>query len=582
MAGLTMSKIGRNDPCPSGAGVKFKKCLCRHPGLGLQSSAGAIWWVCDRWQADEPDLVGVLDAWRRMSNPPSDKFEHFLERMFAESVDTVDWERLMRDCHAKRHSDLLGLYRRVSQLLVGAPGQQPGFVQNAATEIFMPDHPEMYAEILDATLALDPLNTLSRSLEGIVCWAQDRDAAEDCERLRERFPEFPEYMFENPKDPEAEELVDPPDGVEEDKPKFPPEVERQLDSVWDEFNAIKSPTAEEAEALVERLLGLPHEATDWSEVFEMVCEAKHPEALRIFDRMISTISPTGNQGLAFLCWGAMEEASKRNETERFPGIAHSFQQLDSKSCDPDALSHVEDILLAAGFTNECLDLMEHFLPILRDSHDLVPWGVPRAATKIITLRIGNLVASGGLSETDADRVLAGLLDGIEDEIDVDLIGRLVRRLLDGPDQARSREEFQLPLDNEAFARQKENWIVLECAFAEVARHEWKTGHGHPGRTLIGLGMMQRSANRWIDSRREKKRRFRGNLFDYLDPQHIERQVVGECDDFLGINPSRAHTMLDAHAALARWAEEEGLLSASDSEKIRQKVGDLLKKVGAED
>ena len=51
---------------------------------------------------------------------------------------------------------------------------------------------------------------------------------------------------------------------------------------------------------------------------------------------------------------------------------------------------------------------------------------------------------------------------------------------------------------------------------------------------------------------------------------------------LGANPSRAHTMLDAHAALARWAEEEVLLPTSDSEKIRQKVGDLLKQIGIED
>ena len=56
VARLTMDKTGRNEPCPSGAGVEFKKCLRQHSGLSPQSSAGAIWWGCARWQAVEPDL----------------------------------------------------------------------------------------------------------------------------------------------------------------------------------------------------------------------------------------------------------------------------------------------------------------------------------------------------------------------------------------------------------------------------------------------------------------------------------------------------------------------------------------------
>ena len=102
----------------------------------------------------------------------------------------------------------------------------------------------MYTDVLAATLALDPADTEMESLEGILRWADALERADDCERVRERFPVFPEYMLEDEDEDEGDSLVAPVNPSEKDEPKLPPEIERQLDLAWDEFNAIKAPTFE--------------------------------------------------------------------------------------------------------------------------------------------------------------------------------------------------------------------------------------------------------------------------------------------------------------------------------------------------
>ena len=243
-----MSNIGRNDPCPSGAGVKFKKCLRQHSGLNLNSSAGAIWWVCDRWQADEPEFDDVMKTWRDLDDPDPDKVERFLERMFGEPVDSIDWARMLEGFHTKHYRDLPGLYRRMNTSISGLPGREMGRFLGSAVEIARVDQPEMYEELLAAILELDPDDTQMESLESIVSWANEQERAEDCDRLRKRFLQFPQFLLE---ESDEEEEQEPEIGRENGLPKFPPEIERQLDLAWDEFKAIKSLTADDAEALLE-------------------------------------------------------------------------------------------------------------------------------------------------------------------------------------------------------------------------------------------------------------------------------------------------------------------------------------------
>ncbi len=47
---------------------------------------------------------------------------------------------------------------------------------------------------------------------------------------------------------------------------------------------------------------------------------------------------------------------------------------------------------------------------------------------------------------------------------------------------------------------------------------------------------------------------------------------------MGVNQPRAHIMLDAHTALARWAGQQGLMKEGEVQSIHQQVEKLLKAV----
>jgi hypothetical protein len=573
-----MSKRGRNEPCPSGAGVKFKNCLRQHPNLGLHSTAADIWWVCDRWQADEPDFDQMRAAWRRAANPDPDKVERFLERMSAEPVASVEWASLLMECHEKHLPDLPRWYRRMREALSEVDDLALARLHRQAVEIFQYDHPDMYAELLTAILALDPNETEMESLEGIVAWALCEGRTEDCDRLRERFPEFPQHMLEEPEGREWDEAEDLPgtEAGKEPAPEFPPEVERKLDAVWNEFQAIESPTPADADALLETLLELPHEATHWHDVFDVLVEVEHPDLFGIVERMMSAIGSSEGQDLSYVAWGAMGEAIRRGETERLPTIARSLQQLDATECDPDAVSHLEDHLLAYGYVDECLGLKEYVYPALCSSKKVMGWVVPRAASEIFDLRMGKLVASGGLHQRDVETIHAELIDGIAEQIDKQVTARLIRLVLQGPeDRSRLERVLHLSRDKAPAGAQENNWIARLALFVEVAAsHHGKTAGSHPARTLVGLQMIESAAYHRIDTHPGKEPKSQRNLLSYLDPENIERQVASESRDLVGINVPRARIMLDAHTALALWAERQGLALPADCREIVAKVDAL--------
>src|SRR5438105_38151 len=72
---------------------------------------------------------------------------------------------------------------------------------------------------------------------------------------------------------------------------------------------------------------------------------------------------------------AAEEFDNRGFRDLLPEVAVEFRKLDGESYDADALKHLEDYLLAAGFDAEALRICEHFLPILREDSELMPYAV---------------------------------------------------------------------------------------------------------------------------------------------------------------------------------------------------------------
>lgn len=151
--------------------------------------------------------------------------------------------------------------------------------------------------------------------------------------------------------PEEEESAteDPKDVHEEPESEFSPEVNAALDKAWEDFQALDSPTHEQAAAFVEELLALPHEATSWNDVLSEALESGHTDLFEIFYRLAAALSPTLNNEFSFVCWGAVERVHRLKTPERLPEIARALFDFNPEIGDPDALSHIADALLAHGF-----------------------------------------------------------------------------------------------------------------------------------------------------------------------------------------------------------------------------------------
>lgn len=571
-----MNKIGRNDPCPSGSGEKFKKCLAAHPCLGSHSSAADIWWVCERWQTQTPTLDELRGALTAMADVSPAKFDAFLEMVFAAPPATVDfWRTLLIQCRGQRHLDLPDVFRRMSAHLAATANPELPWLHSAAATCLREDHPEMFSEVLAATLALDPATTPMESLEILVEWANELERADDCQRLRDHFPEFPEYMVEEPE--EESTADDSGSAYEKPEPDFPPEVDAAIDKVWEDFDALDSPSREQAEAFVEELLAQPLEATEWNQVFDAVQRTGHPDMFEIFHRLAAALAPTRNNDFAFVCWGAVEHAGRCKAPERLPEIARTLLDFNPQSCDPDALCHIADALLTHGHVNETIELMTGFLPSLRDNDDVLSWVAPRIAEEIFLLRLGALILSGDYSRQSVDQLVTSLCAGLDDDICEESVEvPLLYLMRDG--ESFTREQFMLPSSTKKPDKQKLLWDGLQHAFVEVARDAWLTENCNPSKTLIGLHMIYRAVDEWHARPKEKGGKYPPNLLDYLTSAAMDRLVPIECGSLFGIKQQRALIMLDACVALIRWTGRRGLLAETDAAKAEEFMVTLMKKI----
>jgi hypothetical protein len=573
----TMKKIGRNDLCPSGGGGKFKKCLAAHSCLSSQSSAAEIWWVCDRWQAQTPALHELRAALSAMPELDPAKFDAFLEIAFSEPPSTPDfWRQLITACAAKGHPDLPGQFRRMNAHLVATGNPELPWFYNSAAACLQANHPEMLSEMLAATLALDPATTLMESLERLVEWADQMGRGDDCQRLREHFLEFPEYMLMDPEEESTAPTSE--DYPKEREPDFPPEVTAALDKAWDDFEALDSPSLEQSEAFIEELLALPHEATNWNDVFAAVPQGGHEDVFKIFHRLAAALAPTRNNDFAFICWAAVESLGLLGAPQRLPEIARTLLEFNPQSCNPDALSHIADALLAHGFVDEWIELMTGFLPSLRDNEDLMDWVLPRVAEEIFLVRLGSLIASGDYSRQPLDQLLAGLCADLGADICESRASVPLQYLMqDGANF--TREQFMIPGSTSDSGKRKILWNGLQQALVEVARDEWQIGSRNPAKILIGLHMILQSAESWLASHREKGRKYPPNLLDYLNTAAMDRLVIRECSDLFGVNLDRAHVMLDACVSLVRWTGRRGILAEKEHVKAEKEMAQLLKLIG---
>ena len=571
-----MNKIGRNDPCPSGSGVKFKKTLLAHPHLDSHSSIADIWWASECWQAPIPHFQELQIALTSTADVSPVKFDAFLEMVFAGPPATIKfWQDLLIQCRGQRHLDFPGIFRRVNAHLSATENPTLPWLYSTAATCLRADHPEMFSEILAATLALDPATTPMESLETLVGWADDLERMDDCQRLRDHFREFPEYMLEQPEEESTDAAFD--DTATDSEPDLPPEVDAAIDKVWVDFEALVSPSREQAEAFVEELLARPLEATDWNSVFHTLLQIEDLDLLKTLHRLAAGLAPTRNDSFAYVCWSAVEHLGRLKTPERLPEIARTLIDFNPQSCDPDALSHIADALLAHGHVNEMIELMIGFLPNLRDNGEVVPWVIPRIAEEISLLRLGTLIQSGDYARQPVDQLIALLCAGLDDEICEESL-KVPLLYLMGDGQSFTREQFMVTSSTKKPDQQKLLWDGLQHAFVEIARDAWQTGNRHPSNTLIGLAMIDRAVEELLARRREKGKKYPLNLLDYLNSASMEHLIVIECGSFFGVNQDRARIMLDASIALIRWTSRQGWLAGADAADYEKSMETLMKKI----
>jgi hypothetical protein len=247
-------------------------------------------------------------------------------------------------------------------------------------------------------------------------------------------------------------------------------------------------------------------------------------------------------------------------------VAAGFRRLDVESYDADALSHVEDFLLAAGLDAETLQLAEHFLPIERADDNLMHYAVPCRCGLIFELRVGQSLRTL-MPEMPSPEVLAKQLRrDIEEEIHEDS-ARLAADIATGPAPVILWERSQFGLvtgditeDEQAW----QDWLRLFGVLVRLAQHAWQLEAQPPGCALRSLTLLLNSAIDWKESRNRKAKTSRDNLLDFLRPSGLEQRLVQSCRNLLGINLPRFSLLLQGHEILARSAARHQLISPGDA------------------
>jgi hypothetical protein len=565
-----MSKIGRNDPCPSGAEVKFKKCLLRHPDLGSGAAAPDVWWVCDRWTAAAPACPDLLEALDRARNVSVDRLNDFLNRVLElPSEDaTMKWVRVFTSFAQKGYPDLQGLYRRIISKLPDAPASFYADLAEEALEVA----PALLPEIINDCLKLDDAAVDNDTAYSLCQLARRAGLSEQTTQLQARFPDLvpkdqpvkssragagepPQAdVAARPAAKARDEDLDLDEGVSEEP--LPPELAARANQLWKGFAATKSPSAEQMDAHLTNLLALPLEATNWGEVLRRFARLGHADLPAVFRRIALAVPHVRPNGMSWFYWGAAEDFTLRRRSEMLPEIAAGFQKLDLASYNPDALGHLLDYLLGYGYETAALTLAEHFLPIQREDTNLLEWVVPECCRLIYSLRLGHQFRSltAGLTvDAMAQQLRQGLEEGVAEDA-----ARLGAEIAcqHAPEPTWNRNCFDLLRDSpDPTKPSRPAQLRIVAAQMWVAKEGYDADHAPAGCTLYGLQRIQFSADRM----EEDERKPLANLIDCLRADTLEPVIAKGAWDVVNLNVPQARLMLAAMAQLARFALRHELI-----------------------
>jgi hypothetical protein len=378
----------------------------------------------------------------------------------------------------------------------------------------------------------------------------------------------------------VQECLDLPP-LREGETQSPIEVELKLDRLWNDFEAVAQPTVAQMNEFLSELLSLESETTDWGDVVHRFGRLSHPDLPGVFRRIADAVPHTEASGMAFFYWAAAEEFTRRGAPHLLPEVAAGFRRLDVDNYDPDALSNVEDLLLAAGFDAETLQLAEHFLPVERVDEDLMPYAVPRRCGLIFELRVGQALRERPPGNGLPDTLAKQLRTNIEAEIHEDS-GRLAAEIIAGARSDAPWEKSQFELVTGDISKDDAAWqdcLRLFGTLIRIAREAWLLETRPPGCSFRGLSLLLKSVYDWKNQRGRKSKKTSNNLLDYLGPSGLEGRLAQSCCAILGVNVPRARLLLQAHELLAHSAARHQLITPEACAQTEKELLRLRRQLG---
>jgi hypothetical protein len=274
-------------------------------------------------------------------------------------------------------------------------------------------------------------------------------------------------------------------------PVLSPDVLAALDRTWGELNLIERPTPAQLDTFLDRLLELPPEASDWSEVFDTLAANGHPDLPAAFRRIAAVLPPTKAAGASFLYWNAMEKFVLHGRVDLVPEVASGFRRLDRASYDADALKHMVFWAMAAGCDSDALAMEEHFLPVMRGDPNLMPYAVPSSCRCIFELRVGLQLPGLGTEGGDVDSLTRELHRDLAGVIHPDFARRAAQAICGKARSGEFRRE-DLAMTRETVREGEQSWEVelRKCeTMMHVAHEAWRFDGRPPGSAFHGLWLI---------------------------------------------------------------------------------------------
>ncbi|MEJ2419036.1 MAG: SEC-C metal-binding domain-containing protein, partial [Exilibacterium sp.] len=343
------------------------------------------------------------------------------------------------------------------------------------------------------------------------------------------------------------------------------ETERRLNELWDWFDSLAQPSAEQMDEWLQGLFALPPELTQWNDVIYTCTNKGYPDLPKVFRQIAAHVPHTRETQMSSFYWAAIEEFTRTDLHTLLPEVVAGFMKLDKHSYDVEALWHVENILLAGHFETEALALAEYFLPIVRNDGELMPSAVMEQCNLSFQLRTGMALRGGPEAATSPQAVAQALHRDLEEDIHQEAVDSAARVICETGAPDWTRASFDLVKGDIRESEQAwQDCLGLYDTLMRVAREAWHIDGVAPGRSFVGLSRLLESVYR-AQSRDKakrkgnKKRRTAGTiLLDYLTPVDMEQRFVRACPVILGLDIPQARVLLDAYTLLLDFADRQRL------------------------